>query len=141
MDLDNTILHSLDSRIKISQEEFNELKQKYTKNIFVITLKNSANKNSNIIIKFRNHIESFFEIVSAKYEIFTYTHGTKEYASKIIEYVNKNFVSGLSTEKLIARKYNKDNSIEDKTFKNVDIAQIQTLSNASRIVRTPITSI
>jgi FCP1-like phosphatase family protein len=121
LDLDNTILHSLDNRINILTEEFNQLKQKYNKNIFIISLNNSiTNKNNNIIIKFRNHIESFFNIISPKYEIFTYTHGTKEYASKIIEYINKNFKnSGLSTEKLISRKYNKDNSIEDKTIKNV----------------------
>ena len=119
LDLDNTILHACG--FPLTNEDFNYLKKEYKENICEIGIKNKYNKTryDKLIIKFRVHLKEFFSSLENKYEIFTYTHGAQEYATSIIQYINKNiFPNSLSTERLISREES-NGMIKNKTIKKV----------------------
>ena len=119
LDLDNTILHACG--FPLNKEDYNYLKNEYKENISEIGIKNKYNKNryDKLIIKFRVHLKEFFSFLDNKYEIFTYTHGAQEYATSIIQYINKNiFPNSLSTERLISREES-NGMIKNKTIKKV----------------------
>ena len=119
LDLDNTILHACG--FPLNNEDFNYLKNEYKENISEIGIKNKYNKKryDKLIIKFRYHLKEFLFSIQNKYEIFTYTHGAQEYATSIIQYINKNIVpNSLSTERLITREES-NGMIKNKTIKKV----------------------
>ncbi|MCQ2819739.1 MAG: hypothetical protein MJ252_20940 [archaeon] len=121
LDLDNTILHT--SPCELTQEEFNKLQSKYHEYVGYISVQKQIYSQTisfeKIFVKFRPHLKEFLTLIQDKYEIFTYTHGTKDYASAIIDYINKNIYEGcLSTSRLIARQTGKTNC-EIKSIKKV----------------------
>lgn len=117
LDLDNTILHTC--AFVLTEEEYISLKAKYGISLGIVYIKKQLcpNKFDKVIIKFRPHLKEFFIEICEKYEIYTYTHGTREYAIGIIKYINTNFDGEfLSSERLIARE---QNVVESKTIKKV----------------------
>ena len=117
LDLDNTILHTCS--IPLSEDEITSLKNQYNDYIGKIGLKKEYGPFSydKIIVKFRPHLKEFLSLISDKYQIYTYTHGTKSYATGIIQYINSKLgKNALSIDRLIARE---NNIIESKTIKKV----------------------
>jgi FCP1-like phosphatase family protein len=118
LDLDNTILHS--SPLDISKEEYDKLKLIYDWEIAAIAIKHPINPKikQRVVLKLRPGLREFLESISEKYEIYTYTHGTKDYATEIMSYINRSLdKTYLSIEKLIARE--SLTNIEHKTIKKV----------------------
>lgn len=139
LDIDNTILHACP--FNLSKEEYDGLKSVYGWEIteIVIDLFNinqaqngsntirPINYNSNnpitlaakqrIVIKFRPMLKNFLEKIREKYEIYIYTHATKEYAEGVIKYLNDTLdYQYFSTQRLVART---DLLIEAKSIKRI----------------------
>lgn len=117
LDLDNTILHTCP--LSITKEEFEPLKAQYNEYLALVGIRREFDPMTydKIIIKFRPYLKEFLTMLSDKYEIYTYTHGTKEYATGIIQYVNQEMVKeSLSVDRLIARE---NGIIQSKTIKKV----------------------
>lgn len=117
LDLDNTILHTCP--FQITKDEFIYLKNQYDDYVSLVGIRREFDPMTydKIVVKFRPHLKEFFQALSDKYEIYTYTHGTKEYASGIIQYINSKMgEDSLSLDRLIARE---NGIIESKTIKKV----------------------
>ena len=121
LDLDNTILHCYSSQIiGILPDEIKFLQDKYKFYFGKIPMKNEINRTQNILIKFRPFLKTFLKNIKNKYEIFIYTHGTKEYATSIIQYINLNFESdSLSTRRMLCRVIDDNGIPKIKSIKNV----------------------
>ena len=118
LDLDNTILHC--SSIPITSEQIKFLTQKYNLYISKIPIKNEINRYDSIMIKFRPYLKTFLKNMKNKFEIFVYTQATREYATGIIQYINKNFEEDiLSTGRMIPRIYDENGIPKNKSLKNV----------------------
>ena len=118
LDLDNTILHC--SSVQISSEQIKFLTQKYNLYLSRIPIKNEINRFDSILIKFRPYLKTFLKNIKNKYEIFIYTQATKEYATSIIQYINKNFEGDiLSTGRMIPRILDENGIPKIKSLKNV----------------------
>ena len=89
LDLDNTIIHS--SKIKLVQDEINKLQETYKEYFAKIPIKKEFKGAFSILVKFRPFLKTFLKNNKHKYEIYIYTHGGKEYATSIIQYVNLYF--------------------------------------------------
>ena len=121
LDLDNTILHCYSSQIiGILPDEIKQLQEKYSIYFGKIPMKNELNRTQNILIKFRPFLKTFLKNIKNKYEIFIYTHGTKEYATSIIQYINLNFEGdSLSTKRMLYRVIDENGIPKIKSIKNV----------------------
>ena len=118
LDLDNTILHCCS--IPISQEQIKSLKEKYNLYLSKIPIKNEINRYDAILIKFRPYLKTFLKNIKNKFEIFVYTQATKEYATGIIQYINKNFEEDiLSTGRMMPRILDENGIPKNKSLKNV----------------------
>ena len=123
LDIDNTFLHACP--FNLSKEEYDGLKLIYGWEIteiiislpFVINNSSSTPAKQRIVVKFRPMLKSFLENIRDKYEIYIYTHATKEYAEEVIKYLNKTFeYDYFSMQRLVART---DVSIEAKSIKRI----------------------
>lgn len=117
LDLDNTILHTCP--FSLTKEEYTSLREQYKEYLVLLGIRREFDpmQFDKIIVKFRPYLKDFLSMLSNKYEIYTYTHGTKEYATGIIQYVNQEMVKEtLSVDRLIARE---NGIIESKTIKKV----------------------
>ena len=118
LDLDNTILHCCS--IQIPQEQIKYLFEKYVLYLSKIPIKNESNRYDTILIKFRPYLKTFLKNIKNKFEIFVYTQATKEYATGIIQYINKNFEEDiLSTGRMIPRILDENGVPKNKSLKNV----------------------
>lgn len=120
LDLDNTILHCCS--VPITSEQIKYLDQTYNSYIAKIPIKNSFNRNKYepILIKFRPYLRTFLKNLKNKFEIFVYTQATEEYATGIIQYINKNFQEDiLSTGRMIPRTLDENGITKNKSIKNV----------------------
>ena len=91
LDLDNTIIHTCGLE-NINQEEYKNLKEQYKEYISYISIRSNITFTyKKILVKFRPYLKELLNFIQDKYEIFTYTHGTKDYATGIIEYINRFF--------------------------------------------------
>ena len=118
LDLDNTILHC--SSIQLTSEQIKFLSSKYSLYSAKIPIKNEINRFDNIFIKFRPYLKTFLKNIKNKFEIFVYTQATKEYATGVIQYINKNFEEDiLSTRRMIPRIMNENGFAKNKSIKNV----------------------
>ena len=118
LDLDNTILHC--ASVLIEKEQVKSLMEKYKLYLSKIPIKNNLNKYDAILIKFRPYLKTFLKNIKNKFEIFIYTQATKEYATGIIQYINKNFEEDiLSTGRMIPRKIDENGFAQNKSIKNV----------------------
>ena len=118
LDLDNTILHC--ASIFIEKEQVKSLMEKYKLYLSKIPIKNNLNKYDAILIKFRPYLKTFLKNIKNKFEIFIYTQATKEYATGIIQFINKNFEEDiLSTRRMIPRKMDENGFAQNKSIKNV----------------------
>ena len=118
LDLDNTILHC--ASVLIEKEQVKSLMEKYKLYLSKIPIKNALNRYDGILIKFRPYLKTFLKNIKNKFEIFIYTQATKEYATGIIQYINKNFEEDiLSTGRMIPRKIDENGFAQNKSIKNV----------------------
>ena len=118
LDLDNTILHC--SSIQLTSEQIKFLSSKYSLYSAKIPIKNEINRFDNIFIKFRPYLKTFLKNIKNKFEIFVYTQATKEYATGVIQYINKNFEEDiLSTRRMIPRIMDENGFAKNKSIKNV----------------------
>ena len=120
LDLDNTILHCCS--VPITSEQIKYLDQTYNSYIAKIPIKNSFNRNKYepILIKFRPYLRTFLKNLKNKFEVFVYTQATEEYATGIIQYINKNFQEDiLSTGRMIPRTLDENGITKNKSIKNV----------------------
>ena len=123
LDLDNTIIHSYSSPsplIRIPDAEIKKLLDLYKIYFAKVPIKNQLNRNENILVKFRPFLKTFLKNIQNKYEIYIYTHGTKEYATGIIQYINLNFEpNSLSTRRMIYRVLDDNGNPKIKSIKEV----------------------
>ena len=119
LDLDNTILHACP--FILYKTEVENLTKKYGPLIAELLVKKELSSSyDKILIKFRPFIKSFFKNIKNKYEIVIYTHGTKEYARSIIQYINSTFEEdSLSTDRMMSRELDNDGFAKCKSIKNV----------------------
>ena len=118
LDLDNTILHC--ASVLIEKEQVKSLMEKYKLYLSKIPIKNALNRYDGILIKFRPYLKTFLKNIKNKFEIFIYTQATKEYATGIIQFINKNFEEDiLSTRRMIPRKMDENGFAQNKSIKNV----------------------
>ena len=119
LDLDNTILHACP--YYLDKQEIENLIKKYGSSIAKLFVKKELNSlYDKILIKFRPFIKSFFKNIKNKYEIVIYTHGTKEYAKSIIQYINTTFEEdSLSIDRMMYRELDDDGFAKCKSIKNV----------------------
>ena len=118
LDLDNTILHT--SPLNLSEKEYKNLKEKHKESLGLIAVRQpNVNRFDQLVVKFRKHLKEFLNVAKEKYEIYIYTHGTKEYAVGIIEYINNNFSDkALSTKRMLSRESDENGMLKIKSIKN-----------------------
>jgi FCP1-like phosphatase family protein len=127
LDIDNTILHACP--FNLTKEEYESLKTIYGWEITEIIISTPFPTLSpspyttpvlhkqKIVLKFRPMLKTFLENIRDKYEIYIYTHATKEYAEEVIKYLNKTLeYEYFSTHRLVART---DLLIEAKSIKRI----------------------
>ena len=120
LDLDNTIIHTYTSLIRLPDTEIKFLRDLYKTYFAKVPIKNEVNRNEIILVKFRPFLKTFLKNIQNKYEIYIYTHGTKEYATGIIQYINLNFEhDSLSTRRMLYRVYDKNGNPKIKSIKDV----------------------
>ena len=96
------------------------LKNLYKNYFAKIRVGNEFNKINCIYVKFRPFLKTFLKNIKDKYEIFIYTHGTKEYATSIIQYINLNIEKdSLSTDRMMYRILDENEQPKLKSIKNV----------------------
>ena len=118
LDLDNTIIHA--SPKILSKEEIKYLQDNYKEYCSKVLIKNEIHRNEIVLVKFRPFLRTFIKNIKKKYEIYIYTHGTKEYATGIIQYINKNFENdSLSTRRMIYRMLDENGTAKIKSIKNI----------------------
>ena len=118
LDLDNTILHCCP--IQMNSDQYNFLEEKYNIYFSKIAMKNELNRFNNLPIKFRPYLKTFLKNIKNKFEIFVYTQATKEYATGIIQYINKNFEEDiLSTRRMMTRITDDKGFARNKSIKSV----------------------
>lgn len=117
LDLDNTILHCAPIIIPKAKKE---ALKKYNSYFAEIPIMNNIYKKAIILIKFRPYLKTFLSNIKKKYQIFIYTQATKEYATRIIQYINTNIENdSLSTSRLLTREEDENGFAKNKSIKNV----------------------
>ena len=120
LDLDNTIIHTYTSKLRLPDSQIKNLRDLYKTYFAKVPIKNEINRNDIILVKFRPFLKTFLKNIQNKYEIYIYTHGTKEYATGIIQYINLNFErDSLSTRRMLYRVVDKYGNPKIKSIKDV----------------------
>jgi Dullard-like phosphatase family protein len=95
IDLDNTLIFSTANKIEKA--------------------KNYAIMNNKFYVYKRPHLDAFLSTISQYCELIIYTAGTREYAERIIDYIDKN--------KLISARYYRENCVNEGNLWYKDVSK------------------
>lgn len=127
LDIDNTILHSVNKNIYLKENEKDNKKedglnkdeqdqsqsQKLIKDFII------ERSNNKFIVSFRPFLEKFLLEISSCYEIYVYTMGIESYVLPILKYLNSHFGKEYFSESRLIARDSQNNNISHKSINKI----------------------